>query len=98
MVDLYKELSKQAKTVTTLIDKELPNLVQLYEPVVELYTKYQEAMNTYQAYMASGWDASQAATIVVRRSNSPCKRLSAACANVRQKASSEKLKLPLVGL
>ncbi len=52
MVDPYKELSKQAKTVSTLIDKELPNLVQLYEPVGELYAKYQEAMNTYQAYTA----------------------------------------------
>ncbi len=27
MVDLYKELSKQAKAVSTLIDKELPNLI-----------------------------------------------------------------------
>ena len=52
MVDLYKELSKHAKAVSTLIDKELPNLVQLYEPVGELYTKYQGAMNTYQVYMA----------------------------------------------
>jgi hypothetical protein len=52
MVALYKELSKQAKAVSTLIDEELPNLVQLYEPVGELYTKYQEAMNTYQEYMA----------------------------------------------
>ena len=49
---LYKELSKQVKAVSTLVDEELPNLVQLYEPVGELYTKYQEAMNTYQAYMA----------------------------------------------
>ena len=52
MVYLYKELSKHAKAVSTLIDKELPNLAQLYEPVGELYTKYQEAMNTYHVYMA----------------------------------------------
>ena len=95
---LYKELSKQAKAVSTLIDEELPNLVQLYEPVGELYTKYQEAMNTYQEYMAQWVGASVTATFMVGRSNSPCKRLSAACASVRQKASSEKLKLPLVGL
>ena len=52
MVDLYKDLSKQAKAVSKLIDTELPNLVKLYEPVGELYAKYQEAMNAYNAFMA----------------------------------------------
>ena len=52
MVELYKDLSKQAKAVSKLIDTELPNLVKLYEPVGELYAKYQEAMSAYEAYMA----------------------------------------------
>jgi hypothetical protein len=52
LVDLYKELSKQAKAVSALIDKELPNLVKLYEPVGELYARYKEAMDAYEAYMA----------------------------------------------
>jgi hypothetical protein len=53
MVDLYKDLSKQAKAVSTLIDKELPNLVKLYEPVGELFAKYQAAMEAYNAFMAT---------------------------------------------
>jgi hypothetical protein len=53
MVDLYKELGKRAKAVSTLIDKELPNLVKLYEPVGELYTTYQEALDAYNAFMAT---------------------------------------------
>jgi hypothetical protein len=52
MVDLYKELGKQAKAVSTLIDKELPSLVKLYEPVGELFAVYQQAMDAYNAYMA----------------------------------------------
>jgi hypothetical protein len=52
MVDLYKDLSRQAKAVSTLIDKELPNLVKLYEPVGALYTAYQQAMDAYSSYMA----------------------------------------------
>jgi len=52
MVDLYKDLSKQAKAVSTLIDKELPNLVKLYEPVGALYAAYQQAMDAYSSYMA----------------------------------------------
>jgi len=52
-VDLYKDLSKQTKAVSTLIDKELPNLVKLYEPVGELFAKYQAAMEAYNAFMAT---------------------------------------------
>jgi hypothetical protein len=52
MVDLYKELGKQAKAVSSLIDKELPNLVKLYEPVGELYVAYEQAMAAYETYMA----------------------------------------------
>lgn len=51
-VDLYKELAKQAKAVSTLIDKELPNLIKLYEPVGELYVAYEQATAAYEAYMA----------------------------------------------
>lgn len=53
MVDLYKELSKQAKAVSALIDKELPNLTKLYEPVGELHAKYQKALTDYEAFMAT---------------------------------------------
>jgi hypothetical protein len=53
MVDLYKELGKQAKAVSALIDKELPNLSKLYEPVGELYDAYRKALANYEAYMAS---------------------------------------------
>ncbi len=53
LVELYKELSKQAKAVSTLIDKELANLVKLYEPVGELYGAYQQAMTAYEAYVAT---------------------------------------------
>jgi len=51
LVDLYKDLSKQAKAVSGLIDKELPNLVKLYEPVGELYATYKAAMDAYEAFM-----------------------------------------------
>jgi hypothetical protein len=52
LVDLYKDLSKQAKAVSKLIDTELPNLIKLYEPVGELYARYKQAMDAYEAYMA----------------------------------------------
>ena len=50
---MKKELAKQAKAVASLIDKELPNLVNLYEPVGDLYTAYQQAVANYETYMAS---------------------------------------------
>ncbi len=53
MVDLYKELSRQAKAVSKLIDTELPNLEKLYQPVGELYAKYEQAMTAYTTYMAT---------------------------------------------
>jgi hypothetical protein len=52
MVDMYRELSKQAKAVSALIEKELPNLVKLYEPAGELYTAYEQALHAYQQYMS----------------------------------------------
>src|SRR5712691_4580912 len=56
LVELYKELSKQAKAVSSLIDKELPNLAKLYEPVGELHAAYQQAMTAYEAYMGTWKD------------------------------------------
>jgi hypothetical protein len=53
VVESYKELAKQAKAVASLIDKELPNLVKLYEPVGELHATYQQALANYEACMAS---------------------------------------------
>jgi hypothetical protein len=53
LVELYRELAKQAKAVSGLIDKELPNLAKLYEPVSELHAAYQQAMSAYEAYMAT---------------------------------------------
>lgn len=53
VVDSYKELSKQAKAVASLIDKELPNLTKLYEPVGDLYAFYQQAVAAYESYMDS---------------------------------------------
>src|SRR5712691_7386517 len=53
MVELYRELAKQAKAVSSLIDKELPNLAKLYEPVAELHAAYQQALRTYEEFMAS---------------------------------------------
>src|SRR5436309_12528877 len=53
VVESYKELAKQAKAVASLIDKELPNLVKLYEPVGELFAKYEQATSDYNAFMAT---------------------------------------------
>jgi hypothetical protein len=53
IVDVYKELAKQAKAVSSLIEKELPNLVKLYDPVGELYDAYQLAQQAYNQYMES---------------------------------------------
>lgn len=53
MVELYRELARQAKAVSSLIDKELPNLAKLYEPVAELHAAYQQALRTYEEFMAS---------------------------------------------
>ncbi len=55
VVELYKELGKQAKAVSSLIDKELPNLIKLYEPVGELHAAYQQAQDAYETYMST-WE------------------------------------------
>ena len=54
MPALYEAMSKQAKEVATFIDKELPGLKKLYEPVGKLHATYQQALDAYHAYM-EGW-------------------------------------------
>ena len=51
---LYQEMSKQAKAVATFIDKELPGLKKLFEPVGEAFAAYSGALDAYTAYM-QGW-------------------------------------------
>ncbi len=51
MVALYKTMSEQAKAVAAFIDKELPSLTKLYEPVAKLYAAYQGAIDAYDQYM-----------------------------------------------
>lgn len=53
IVDSYKELAKQAKAVSSLIEKELPKLIELYDPVGKLYDAYLTAMQSYNQYMAT---------------------------------------------
>ncbi len=48
---LYQEMSKQAKAVATFIDKELPGLKKLFEPVAEAFAAYSGALDAYTAYM-----------------------------------------------
>ena len=52
MIALYETLSKQAKAVASFIDKELPGLRKLFEPVGEKYAVYQQAISDYHAFMA----------------------------------------------
>ncbi len=51
MIELYKELSQQAKGVGALIDKELPSLTKLYEPVGKAYAAYEGALDAYNKFM-----------------------------------------------
>ena len=48
---LYQEMSRQAKAVAAFIDKELPGLKKLFEPVSEAYAAYVEALEAYTKYM-----------------------------------------------
>ncbi len=52
MVEAYKALSEQARAVSALIDKELPNLTKLYDPVGKLHAQYKQALADYETYMA----------------------------------------------
>jgi len=54
VVELYKELGAQAKGVAALIDKELPSLEKLYQPVAKAFAAYEGALDAYTKYMA-GW-------------------------------------------
>ena len=47
-----KELNNQAKAVAALIDKELPNLTKLYEPVGKLHAEQKKALTDYETFMA----------------------------------------------
>jgi hypothetical protein len=48
---LYQEMSKQAKAVAAFIDKELPGLKKLFEPVGEAFATYEGALVAYNNYM-----------------------------------------------
>jgi len=51
MIELYRELSAQAKGVGSLIDKELPNLQKSYEPVAKAFAAYEGALDAYNKFM-----------------------------------------------
>src|SRR5215469_15477375 len=51
MILLYETMSKQAKDVAVFIDKELPSLKKLFEPVHKAYAAYEGALDAYSQYM-----------------------------------------------
>jgi len=51
VVEMYKELSKQAISVSALIDKELPSLQKLYEPVAKAFAAYEGTLDAYNKFM-----------------------------------------------
>ncbi|HLX57999.1 MAG TPA: hypothetical protein VKR83_13335 [Ktedonobacteraceae bacterium] len=51
VIDLYKGLSQQATAVAVLIEKELPGLTKLYEPVAKAFAAYEKALKAYNDYM-----------------------------------------------
>lgn len=51
VVELYRELSAQAKSVAALIDKELLGLQKLYDPVAKAFAAYEGALDAYNKYM-----------------------------------------------
>lgn len=55
MIESYQALSRQAKAVSSYIDKELPNLTKLYEPVAAAFAVFEAALAAYTEYMAS-WE------------------------------------------
>lgn len=48
---LYQEMSKQAKAVAAFIDKEVPGLTKLFEPVGKAFAAYEGALEAYTKYM-----------------------------------------------
>ena len=51
MIVLYEEMSKQAKAVAAFIDKELPGLRKLFDPVSKAYAAYEGALDAYNKFM-----------------------------------------------
>ncbi len=51
-IPLFESLSAQAKAVSELIDKELPKLNKLENPVADAYEAYRQAFVLYREYMA----------------------------------------------
>jgi hypothetical protein len=77
---LYQEMSKQAKAVAAFIDKELPGLKKLFEPVSEAYAAYVGALDAYSTICGSGSAGSLRVTSAAERLSLSNKRLSAPCA------------------
>ena len=51
VVEMYKELSAQAKSVAALIDKELPSIEKLYQPVAKAFSAYEGTLDAYNQFM-----------------------------------------------
>jgi cell division septum initiation protein DivIVA len=51
VVEMYKQLSQQAKEVAALIDKELPTLEKSQAPVSKAYAPYKGTLDAYAKYM-----------------------------------------------
>lgn len=51
MIALYETMSQQAKAVAVFIDKELPGLRKLFEPVGKAYAAYEGTLEAYTKYM-----------------------------------------------
>jgi chromosome segregation ATPase len=51
VVEMYKELSQQAKGVAALIDKELPSLEKLYQPVAKAFAAYEATLDAHNQFM-----------------------------------------------
>jgi len=51
VIVLYQEMSKQAKAVAAFIDKEVPGLTKLFEPVAKAFAAYDGALDAYNTYM-----------------------------------------------
>jgi chromosome segregation ATPase len=52
-IPLFEGLSAQAKAVAELIDKELPKLTKLENPVANAYEAYRQSFIAYREYMAN---------------------------------------------
>lgn len=48
---LYQEMSRQAKAVAAFIDKEVPGLQKLFEPVSKQFAAYEGALDAYNKFM-----------------------------------------------